>query len=192
VKGKDKPMKLQKLGRIAFVLVGLLLITSIGQSVKAEDAKPASYRLYTGRVTGMDIQFVGIAIIDGNATIYICDGQADKGTVSIAEWFVGSVIDNAVKVTAPSGNIVEATLTDTTADGKFTFKNGTVAAFSLQVSNGDTALYRSEFTVGAIKFVGGWLVLPDGSIRGAVFNSKTGELTSATFQGPPLIAEQKK
>lgn len=170
-------------GIILRVVVGLMLIivfAVVAFGVQAQVA--ADLRTYAGRVTGFEDQLVAIGIENGEATIYICDGRLDTGTVSIAEWFVGPLVDNVVDITAPSGNRVQATLAETTAEGQFTFADGTIKAFTLELlPAGTPGLYRSEFGFGDLEFVGGWLVLPDGTVRGAVFNAATHELTAASF-----------
>ena len=164
--------------------VGLLLLVQFGSSTLAQDLQPPPIKLYIGTVTGDADKFIGISIFDGRATIYICDGQADKGTVSIAEWFIGPVKDSAVDVTAPTGNKVHVDLTDTTATGEFTFTDGTILKFSLARAHNDVGLYRTEFTLADLTYVGGWLVIDEGevrTVRGAIRNAKDGSLTPATF-----------
>jgi hypothetical protein len=177
-------------------LFGTMLLITAGFaafSVQAQDtAQPLpEVTLYTGQIVGIPDEFVGVSIIGTDATIYICDGQPDKGTVSIAEWFIGPVTDKAIDVTNPSGNRVQVALTDTQANGSFTFADGSVKTFSLGLSFNDTALYRSEFTFGEVSFVGGWLILPDGQVRGAVFNKSTSTLSPATLSGFNFISSDE-
>jgi hypothetical protein len=174
-------------------LFGIVLLMTAGFaafSAQAQDsgALPDA-TLYTGQIVGIPDEFVGVSIIGTDATVYICDGQPDKGTVSIAEWFIGPVTDKTIDVTNPSGNRVQVTLTDTLADGSFTFADGSVKTFSIGLSFDNSALYRSEFTFGEVSFVGGWLILPNGQVRGAVFNKSTSTLSPATFSGFNLISD---
>lgn len=164
---EDESMKVQ---RFALILVSLMLVVGIGYSasrVQVQTETPPSTKLYVGQITDNPDQFVGLAITGDSVTLYICDGQADKGTVSLGEWFIGSVKDNAIDITAPSGNRVQVKIADPTADGQFTLKDATVKKFSLKLDP-DAKLLRSEFTLDGTKYVAGWIILADGSVRGSV------------------------
>jgi hypothetical protein len=164
----------------SLVLVVLVALSLSGVGYAQESAEEAQY-LYIGTVTDVPDEFVGLAVIGDEVTFYICDGQADKGTVSIAEWFVGSVTEGLIDITAASGNRVEITIDGETATGKLTFTDGTVKEFVMTLAEGEAGLYRSDFKMGALEYIGGWLVLADGTTRGAVFVKSTGDLFPATF-----------
>src|SRR5262245_54333535 len=79
---EDTPMKFQ---RLVLVLVGLLLIVGIGASApvaQAQTETPPTTKLYVGTLSDAADVFVGLAITGDDVTLYICDGQADKKTVS--------------------------------------------------------------------------------------------------------------
>ncbi len=164
-------------GLVMLVAAAMVVYPALGQASE----KPAAV-MYIGTVDGIADEFVGLAVQGDSAVFYICDGQADKGTVSVAEWFVGENAGESLDITAQSGNRVEAQVAATTAVGKFIFKDGTEKKFSLAlVTDESSGLLRSEFSIGDTDFIAGWLVLPDGSTRGAVFNSDTGELSPSTL-----------
>jgi hypothetical protein len=165
--------------KMLFVLVLLLLAVPLVSY--AQDDQEETTILWIGTVTDAPDEFVGLAIDGDTATLYICDGRPEDGTVSIAEWFMGTVTDKAFDVTTAKGNRVEVTLGDDTATGHFTFKDGTTKEFTLALADGDAALYRSEFAFGEDEFIGGWLVLSDGSIRGAVLKKGSVELVPASL-----------
>lgn len=147
------------------LIVVLVLFGIVGTTHAQEET--AALQLFVGTTTENPDEFVALALEGENVTIYICDGQADKGTVSIAQWFIGTIADNAIDITADNGNQVTVTLDAETATGTFTFADGTVKTFVLALS--ETAqFYRSEFSFGEDLFVGGWIVLEDGTVRGAV------------------------
>ena len=163
-------MKVQRLRCIVLILIGLLF--SIGYIVDVQAAGKPAYSLYIGKVADKPDEFVGIAVFGEDTTIYICDGQPDKGTVRIAEWFIGKVADKKIDITGKTGNQVLAALSRRSAQGQFKFKDGTVKKFDLTRGESTTALYRAEFAFGDKHYVGGWLVLADGSVRGAVLTSE--------------------
>jgi hypothetical protein len=176
--------------RFAFILASLILMMGIGQSIRnvqAQDAKPAESLLYVGQLTDNPDVFVGMAISEGKATIYICDGQADKAMVTFGEWFSGPVKDNAIDITAPSGNSVQITITDPVADGQFLFKDGTVKKVSLKLDL-DAQLLRSEFTLDNTQYVAGWIILADGSVRGSMRKQTTKPTTATNGLTPvPIV-----
>jgi hypothetical protein len=176
-------MRFTKVIGIALSIVVICIAAFMVVTVNAQDSSNADepVTLFIGTVTDFEDEFVGLAIDGENVTIYICDGQADKGTISIGQWFIGIVADNAIDITAANGNRVEVTLDEETATGKFTFTDGTVKEFVLRLAEGGAALYRSEFAFGEDEYVGGWLVLEDGSVRGSVFNKQTAVLVPASF-----------
>jgi len=135
---------------------------------------------FAGRVTGSDKEFVGIGINGDDILVYLCDGDASDGSVSIAEWFAGKIENNHIDITRPDGNRVEVDFQEGSALGKITLNDGTEKEFTLSEAAGGR-LFRSEFTIGETRYVGGWIVLEDGAVRGAVRNLDTGELSPATF-----------
>ncbi|HEX2623589.1 MAG TPA: hypothetical protein VHL11_25690 [Phototrophicaceae bacterium] len=168
----------------ALVALSVLLVGVI----QAQDEEADEPVLLIGTITNETDLFVGLSIDGEDATLYICDGQADKGTISIGQWFVGKVVDGAIAVTAANGNQVEVTLNEEeeTASGKFTFTDGTIKEFVLTLAEDEAALLRSEFAFGDHKYIGGWLVLANGDIRGSVFEVDTETLVPATLTGPTI------
>jgi hypothetical protein len=166
------------------LLVLIMLLTlAVPFTSYAQDTAEESQSLFIGTVTGIPDEFVGLAVDGESVTFYICDGQADKGTVSIAEWFVGSVADNLIDIANPSGNHVVITLDGETATGTLTFADGTVKEFVMTIADGEAALFRSDFKIGELDYVGGWLILADGTVRGAIFVPPTNSLFPASFVG---------
>jgi hypothetical protein len=165
--------------KLLFVVLMVALLIPVA-SYAQEDT---SNELFIGVITDFPDEFVGLAIDGDTATFYICDGNAAEGTVSIAQWFIGDVVDNLIDITAPNGNRVEITLAGETASGILTLSDGSSQSFAVALARDDAALFRSEFTIGEDSYVGGWLVLEDGSVRGAIFKAGSQELTPASFSG---------
>ena len=162
--------------------VALIAVLVGGFGGNPAHAEEATIITYGGHVTGDENVFVAVVVEGEDTTVYICDGLAEKGTVSIAEWFIGKVKDNAIDITGPTGNRVTVALTDTTATGKFTFAAGAVKEFVVGLLPKGSGLFRSEFSLGTDNYIGGWLVLEDGSVRGAVRHAVTGVLVPANFK----------
>jgi hypothetical protein len=172
------------------VCVIVVCLAAIGISTAlAQETARENFLMLIGTVIDNEDEFVGLAIVDNTATIYICDGRADENSVSVAEWFIGEVENNIIDITALSGNRVEIAVAGDVANGRFTFTDGTTKTFVLNIAEGVSGLYRSEFELFGVEYVGGWLVLPDGTTRGAVRNSETGDLEPATLASFQQIGE---
>jgi hypothetical protein len=162
------------------LLVSLLLIVTAALAiftVTAQDEAEEEPTLFIGTVTDNENEFVAVAIDGENVTVYICDGNSDEDTVSIAQWFIGTVEDSAIAITAANGNSVAAAIAEDSVTGQFTFTDGTTKDFVLAPSEGDAAFFRSEFALDDEDYVAGWIILPDGSVRGANLRTSTGTLS---------------
>lgn len=170
-------MRTKSFAGLALIVVVALLLSAGVATYKAH-AQPAREETialtFVGTIEGEPDVFVGVGLIDGEATIYICDGQADKDVLNFAEWFIGPVANNQAEVLNESGNRAEVSLHETTGEGQFTFADGSVKAFSLELVEIEGAgLFRSEFGFGENLFIGGWIILADGTVRGGVVQRAT-------------------
>ncbi len=161
------------------LLIAIIMLVGAGVATYRAQAQPSQEEqvvavTYVGNIEGEPDVFVGVGLVGEEATIYICDGQADKDTVSVAEWFIGPALRGQVEVLNESGNRAQVILDETTGSGQFTFADGTVKTFTLELVVIEGAgLFRSEFGFGDNLFVGGWIILSDGSARGAVLQRPT-------------------
>jgi len=111
---------------------------------------------YAGRTEGRKAT-IAIAIRDGGAIAYVCDGRRTEA------WLLGSASDGRLALSGEG----DARLTAAYGDGKAT---GTVWlgskkwAFSVPAVRAPNGLYRADATVGGVRFRGGWIVLPDGQM----------------------------
>ncbi|MBZ0317105.1 MAG: hypothetical protein K8L91_11855 [Anaerolineae bacterium] len=153
---------------------------------QAKPSRAETAVTYVGTITGEEDVFVGVGLVGEEATIYICDGQNEQNSVSIAEWFIGPILRSQIEILNESNNRVQASLNGSAGEGTFTFADGSVKTFSVALVEGENAgLFRSEFSFGDSHFLGGWIILSDGSVRGAVLQRATADspavLTPASF-----------
>lgn len=158
------------------LLIAILMLVGTSVATYRAHAQPSQEEViavtFVGTIEGEPDVFVGVGLVGEEATVYICDGQADKDTVSVAEWFIGPVLRGQVEVLNESGNRAQVNLDETTGNGQFTFADGTIKTFTLErIETG--GLFRSEFGFGDNLFIGGWIILSDGSVRGAVLQRPT-------------------
>jgi serine/threonine-protein kinase len=114
---------------------------------------------YAGNVDGGSGASVAIAIKNGQAVAYLCDGRTEA-------WLQGNA--SATVALTGAGN---ATLTGTFAGGKI---SGSITAagktwtFSVGAVAPPSGLYRAAAQVREARVVGGWIVLADGRQVGVV------------------------
>lgn len=113
---------------------------------------------------------VALAVKDGAAVAYICDGK------ELGHWFKGSADDDQVDLEHAAGTRISAEIADDEASGEVTLADGSQLAFTAPRAEGEHAgLFRSTDLKSG--FVHGWIVVPDGaeqiSVRGLGFEGKT-------------------
>ncbi|HNC09053.1 MAG TPA: hypothetical protein PLX14_10140 [Anaerolineales bacterium] len=159
--------------RILSMFVLALFVSACGSS-----QNPAGITgSWVGRVDGTDA-FIAIASNGSEVLAYICDGQ------TITQWLHGDAGDKVdldtgnIDISA-DGNSLLAALTVDSASGSITY-NGQTYTFTAERAAGDAGLYRSEETINGENWVGGWVVLNDGQLRGMSVNLNTNSLQPQT------------
>jgi hypothetical protein len=111
--------------------------------------------------------FISLVISQGQTIAYVCDGE------NLAQWYRGNLQagglfetrsrDQQSRITAQvnAGSVV----------GAITLKTGRVLSFRSTPASSEAGLYRSDETINGSRWLGGWVVLPDGHQRGAVIGS---------------------
>ncbi len=120
-------------------------------------APPAvAQKVYAGRSAGNEVT-VAVAVKDGKAVAYICDGK------KVEAWLKGALAGAKLTLTGPNG----ATITGT-VDDKGSF--GTVAVggkewpYSAKAVQAPQGLYQGRSDVKGVAAKIGWIVLPDGQV----------------------------
>ena len=140
----------------------------------AERAGASHAGNYAGRVEGTDA-FVAV-VVDGDdrALAYVCDGQEDGQGATVAEWLTGAVAgDGSLKMRSEGGARLVAEVVADGASGTLTL-SGEEHAFSASPAEEPAGLYRAEETVDGEGYLGGWIELPNGEVRGAVNSTSSG------------------
>jgi hypothetical protein len=133
---------------------------------------PGSQITYAGYVNG-DGATVAIALTDGKAIAYLCDGSSTEA------WLQGTASGGSLDLTGPG----EAKLTGTYRKGVAT---GNISAagrqypFSAKPVAPPSGLYRASANVRNAQLIGGWIVLANGKQVGLV------QLGATRFSAPPL------
>jgi hypothetical protein len=141
---------------------------------------------FVGKVSGTSA-FIAIVERDGTVEVYICDGTPTS--VSIAQWFRGTLKGTALNAEGDDGSKLTGTRNGSSLGGAVTL-NGVQHTFSTSETNGTEAglwvaltdfLENGEVTEQSLlgTTLNAWIVLPDGSQHGAALSNKTGDVLIA-------------
>jgi hypothetical protein len=160
-------MEVHVFNKLAFVLVALVAITFTSISVNTQAAPVTGTFVSALEVEAGPQPFLSLVVTPSNVLAYICDGE------TVAQWYLG---------TLQAGGLFEARSTDRksriTAQinagsvvGAISLEAGRVLTFRAISATAEAGLYRSSDTLNGSRWLGGWVVLPDGQQRGAVIGS---------------------
>ncbi|ETK31210.1 hypothetical protein [Microbispora sp. ATCC PTA-5024] len=156
--------------------------TAAPQQTDSAQAEPAAVDTtpkkadYAGVAQGNG-GLVAIAVRDGRAVAYFCDGR-------IESWLKGTAADDTV-VLKGRHSLITAALGKGRAQGKIQFGDATWR-FVAPLVRKPSGLYRATAVVRGAKIVGGWIVLPDGQEVGRVGIGGSGEPAPAFTPGSPV------
>ncbi len=158
------------------VAVGALSV-GLATSAQAAVAIAPSSPTYVAPVSGTSA-FIAIVKGDGEARAYVCDGEG------VSAWFSGPTTKGAFVASSESFQL-NATLTSRRAKGQVIFPDGTTHNFNAALAprTGKAGLYRGQTTIGGSTYVGGWIVLPNGGVRGYVEQDNLGVPFTPTGSG---------
>jgi hypothetical protein len=149
---------------VVIVFLASVLLTACGGASAASGS-------FAGRVDGSDAFISIVAHKNGKVTAYVCDGAI------ISEWFKGDLNGSSIDLTNANGAHLTADLSADSTNGTFTPSGGSALNFTTSAVTQPAGLYRAEETVDGVKYVDGWIVLPDGDVRGA--KSGGGKISTA-------------
>ncbi len=107
--------------------------------------------------------------------VFIADGDPDQMGLrgAYGEWFRGSINEEGAIDSLESDLGVEiwGPVTERTSTGTVRFEEDAIFSYRADLVTEDTnaGLYRQEGEVEGIGYTAGWIVLPDGRIRGSSF-----------------------
>lgn len=178
-------MRIRDVGAFAVGVALVLLASGCGSGAwsGAGDvtAPPAAAAVsYVAPLPGTEV-FLGLVVDQvetpaGRAVVaYACDGGL------VGEWFTGTVNGAETQLDSAGGARLALRLADGAASGTLTFADGIARTFTAPPAVGDGGVYRAEGVVDGGDVVAGWVVLADGTQRGAL----DGAAGPAPALGPP-------
>ena len=147
-------------------------------------AKAAAKGAFVGKVDGTDA-YVAL-VSDGSSVVgYVCDSK------KLSRWIdVSAVRDGTAKLGARNGDdLGEATISARSATGTITVA-GEPHSFRAVPASGEAGLYRAAHVdqedgmLGKGEVEAGWIVLPDGTRRGA---TNTGTTSTVLVKSAPRL-----
>lgn len=143
-------------------------------------AAPAAQH-YVGKLKGSDA-FIGIVKKGNRVRAYVCDGKPNRTTLSV--WFQDRLSNAAFRVVT-AGVRLEATVYPRAAIGTVLLPDDRQPAFrAVLVKRRGGLLDRTDRVDGA-SYRSGWIVLPDGRVRGRTSTAGTSQ-TGSTPTGPGI------
>ena len=148
---------------------------SSDKSGKAANSEAVIVRSFAGPVEGTDAY---LAVLSAGSTTlaYLCDGANG------ATWFAGTATSDKLMIQSKKGDRLELRAEQSKAVGTLVL-DGTERAVALDGVATPSGLYVLEphLPQDTLKtYLGGWIVLPDGSVKGAV------KSRDAVVANPPL------
>jgi serine/threonine-protein kinase len=110
---------------------------------------------YAGQVDGGRAS-IAIAIRDGGAIAYLCDGNR------LEAWLLGTASGGKLNLTGPRNASLTGTYSMSSVDGRVT-AGGRTWTLHIRVAKKPSGLYRSTAQVRGARIVTGWIVLPGGA-----------------------------
>lgn len=139
------------------------------ETVPVPTRRPPSFPgriVYAGRTVDRHSS-VAIAVLNGRAAAYFCDGR------SIESWFTGTATNGRLVLRSKRGDTIDARLVGGDITGAVRI-GGKVFRFTVDQAGSPAGIYRGKAsTAGGAAAKIGWIVLPDGSQVGIASTGTT-------------------
>lgn len=182
---EEEEVRVRTVRRVAAAVLLLLSMALPATGFALSGSPSRSNTGYVGTVSGTHA-FIAIVMRDSRVIAYVCDSR------KIAHWFNGPV--RAGKATLTSGGYVlriTIGLRRTTGSLSLPGTAGVMHGFTAAKDIKPAGLYRGTKTVAGRRYLGGWIVLPDGRQRGEVVSGST-DVASPTLDPNNPTVDVKK
>ena len=177
-------MEKQAKGQFVKVHLGLVLLLMIvvftvrttsahatpsAQTTAAATVSAPEQHIFVGKVADTQA-FIALGLTDTKVVGFVCDGT--KNDISFWHWFSGDAVNNSIELTTSDGESLDAQIAEDTVTGTVTLHDNKPHAFTADLATAPAGLYRVEFTLDGVDYIGGWIVLGDKEVRGGVGDKK--------------------
>jgi hypothetical protein len=139
--------------------------TAAPTSAAEEQPAPGTY---VGAVEGTDMYAAVVVGPDGAALAYLCDG-----TGNAVDWVAGGFGGGVAGLSNDGGTFVELRIQGDGISGTVARGDDAAVTFSAALAEAPAGLYRATASFADGDYVGGWIVLEDGTQRGTVRRYET-------------------
>jgi hypothetical protein len=137
---------------------------------------------FVGTVEGSDAYVAVVAGSDGDVRAYVTDGGIG---VDWLDGFLEGPRDTSARLGNDGGAVLEVAFTGMRASGAFARPGEDPRSFTAAAADEPAGLYRAAESFADGDYVAGWIVLPEGTQRGAVRRYETplppGSVDPTTF-----------
>jgi hypothetical protein len=170
------------MGRITLATMVLALVVA-GCDGGGEATEPdPTTGSFVGTVDGSDAYVAVVAGPDGDVLAYVTDGGE---SIDWLDGFLEGPRDTSARLGNDGGAVLEVAFTGRRASGAFARPGEDPQRFTAEAAEEPAGLYRATESFDDGDYVAGWIVLPDGTERGAVRRYETplppGSVDPATF-----------
>jgi hypothetical protein len=170
--------------KTAFAVVAVIVAAACGSS--EDDGQSTAPERTTGSFVGaVEGGGTSVAVVAGpgdDLLAYVTDGG------SSVDWLDGVLEDprdTSARLGNDGGAVLDVSFAGTRASGAFARPGEDPRRFTAEAADEPAGLYRASDSFADGDYVGGWIVLPDGTQRGTVRRYETplapGEVDPATF-----------
>jgi hypothetical protein len=170
---------------IALAMMTMALVTAgcgDGESGGGTAEPEPTIGSFVGTVDGSDAYVAVVARPEGGVLAYVTDGG------SSVDWLDGALEgprDTSARLGNDGGAVMEVAFTGRSASGAFARPGEDPQRFTAAAADEPAGLYRATESFADGDYVAGWIVLPDGTQRGAVRRYETplppGSVDPTTF-----------
>jgi hypothetical protein len=173
---------MRKITRLALTtLVAAAALAACGGGGDNETAEDKTISgSFAGKVAGSEAYVAIVAGRGGKVLAYVTDGA------SSVDWVAGVVTGRTASLSNEGGATLDAKWSRREVTGSFTRPQNPTLTFTAVSVKTPAGLYRAVEDFADGRYVGGWVVLPDGTERGSVRRYETplvpGEVDSTAFK----------
>jgi hypothetical protein len=163
--------------RAALAAFGVALVAGTALAIaitagprQAEAAPTAAAKPITGAFVGRVPRtnaYIAIVVTRRAIRAYVCDGEAKTSKKTLARWLRVKRTGNAFHL-ENRGVVIDATVTGTAVRGTVKLPGRRARSFTARRARGKAGLYRARGRSGGGRYLGGWIILRNGTGRGAV------------------------
>ena len=149
--------------------LALLLALLIATSARAQEPQT-----FVGQAAENADLFVAVEVSGDSVIAYVCDGEPGEAS-TIWGWFAGTRAQAEHGLVSVNGLLISIAFDDAGVSGALVTRDRQVFSFELELGSGDAGIWNLQGVrpTDDVHVFAGWIVLPDGQVRGAMTEDGT-------------------